>query len=82
VPVKPLPKRLATRAAIGRCPDSSGLGDSESRNFCRAECSAMKLAPALLISAAAPYLADRYYFFGKYFDAMAAMAHDIFRHVF
>jgi hypothetical protein len=42
----------------------------------------MKLAPALLISAAATYLADRYYFFGKYFDAMAAMAHDIFRHVF
>jgi hypothetical protein len=43
---------------------------------------AMKLAPAIVIWAAATYLADRYYFFGKYFDAMTNMVQEILRHVF
>ncbi|MGZ3410181.1 MAG: hypothetical protein ACXWJW_09530 [Xanthobacteraceae bacterium] len=41
----------------------------------------MKLGPAIVIWFAATYLADQYYFFGRYFDAAKQMLRQILDHV-
>lgn len=42
----------------------------------------MKLVPAIIVWTATTYLADQYYFFGKYFNAAAQVLQQILNHVF